>query len=215
MMPKLPESLDNRFNFYLNYLPYIEPIGFWGCLLSGITLLVYAVTRATLKMSNLAKSSHFLELNYRRTSLLHSNRNGVYQPCMVKLINANEKSNTVLSNTGHESDDMYTELQPTRSNLPADLRSKRGSFALELEPAIESSTDSSSCDESNDSDTAILTSSQNSCTSGCHDNTDCCTEELKADSLADEGLNGDDRGGKQVSHTYPYIIEAYATFLNH
>ncbi|XP_065358409.1 scavenger receptor class B member 1 isoform X1 [Calliphora vicina] len=204
MLPKLPDSLDNKFNFYINYLPYIEPIGFWGGLLAGLSLLIYAITRATLKMSSLAKNSHLLELNYGRANLLQINQNGVYKPCELKLLEKNEKSNIILSNSGHESSDLYTELQPTLSKLPNNIRAKRGSFALELEPALESSTDSSSCDEGNDSDTATLTLSRNSSSSCCHGNNNYCVNELKTDSsnsntTTDEDDDDDDEGEQQIA----------------
>lgn len=179
MMPKLPKNLNNRFSFYLNYLPYIEPLGFWGGLVAGITLLIYAVTRATLKMSLLAKNSHLLELNYGRDNLLQVNQNGVYKPCEMKLITSNEKSNTILGNSGHEMDNVYTELQPDLNKLPNNVRSKIGSFSVELEPALDTSTDSSSCDEGHESDTATLTLSRNSSSPCCQSNNIRCVEALK------------------------------------
>ncbi|XP_023291780.2 scavenger receptor class B member 1 isoform X1 [Lucilia cuprina] len=191
MMPKLPESLDNRFNFYLNYLPYIEPLGFWGGLLAGLTLLIYAITRATLKMSSLAKKSHLLELNYGRANLIQANQNGVYKPCELKLLEKNEKSNIILSNA-NETSNLYTELQPTYKKQPNNLHAKRGSFALELEPALGSSSDSSSCDEGNDSDTATLTLSRNSSSSCCQGNNNCCVDELKTDNSSNSNTTSDE-----------------------
>ena len=195
MMPKLPENLDNRFNFYLNYLPYIDPIGFWGGLLAGLGLLIYAITSATLRMSSLAKAPHRVEVNYGRTNLLQTN-NGVYKPCEMKLITTNEKPNIILRNSGHEADNIYRELHPN-------TRTKRGSFALELEPALESSTDTSSNDEGNESDTATLSLSRDSSSSCCHGINNCYIDELKADSsnlnsTTDEDCDIDGVGEQQV-----------------
>lgn len=181
-MPYLPENLDNRFNFYLNYLPYIEPIGFWGGLIVGITLLIYAVTRATLKLSKLSKNSRFLELNYRCTNLLQADQNSIYKPCMMKLIKSNEKSNVIQSNNGLESDDLYAELQLGLTKQSSNMSSKRGSFALELEPALESTADSNSCGEGHESYIASTTLSRNSSTlSHYPGNIKCGVDVLKTD----------------------------------
>lgn len=198
MMPKLPKNLDNRFNFYLNYLPYIDPIGFWGGLLAGVGLLIYAITSATLRMSSLTKTPHRMEANYGRPNLLQTN-NGVYKPCEMKLITTNEKPNVILRNSGHEADNIYTELHPT-------TRTKRGSFALELEPALESSIDTSSSDEGNESDTATLSLSRDSSSSCCHAINNCCIDEFKADSsnsnsTADEDCEVDGDGEQQMGHS--------------
>lgn len=199
-MPKLPDSLNNKFSFYLNYLPYIEPLGFWGGLISGLTLLIYAVTRATLKMSSLAKNSNLLELNYGRANLLQVNQNGVYKPCEMKLIESNEKTgNNIIKNTSMDTEQLYTEL-------PSDLKGKRGSFALELEPALENSSDSnSSCDEGNESDTATLTLSRNSSSSCCQSNSNCCMQAVKTDSTnsntssaEEDSDDNDDEAEQQV-----------------
>lgn len=184
MMPKLPENLNNKFSFYLNYLPYIDPIGFWGGLIAGLGLLVYAVTSATLRMSSLAKTSQRMEVNYGRTNLLQTN-NGVYKPCEMKLITTNEKENIILRNSSHESDNIYTELNPN-------TKLKRGSFALELEPALESSTDTSSSDEGNESDTATLTLSRDSSSSCCNGINNCGIVDFKTDSLNSNSTTDED-----------------------
>ncbi|KAM7351909.1 scavenger receptor class B member 1 isoform 2-T2 [Cochliomyia hominivorax] len=188
MMPKLPESLNNKFSFYLNYLPYIEPIGFWGGLLAGLTLLIYAVTRATLKMSSLAKNSNLLELNYGRANLLQVQQNGVYKPCEMKLIESNEKSgNTIIKNKAMDIPDLYNELKPLKGS------EKRDSFALELEPSLENSSDSScSSDEGNESDTATLTLSRNSSASCCQGNSNCCMDDLKTDNSSNSNTTTDE-----------------------
>ncbi|XP_005182566.2 scavenger receptor class B member 1 isoform X1 [Musca domestica] len=191
-LPELPDSLDSRFNFYLNILPYIEPLGFWSGIVLGLALLVYAVTRATMRLTTLSKKGQTLEVNYARANILQVAANGVYNPCEMKLLHANEKNNMILRNDGHESDDLYAELQtPINQNQQQQQSSKikqRSSFALELEPAI-SNTDtssSSSSDEGNESDTATLTLSRNS-TPSCSDD-----GETNNDSLISKSFNSDD-----------------------
>ncbi|KAH8251459.1 hypothetical protein KR038_000161, partial [Drosophila bunnanda] len=94
MMPGLPDSLNSRFNFYLNILPLVNPLGFWSALLLGVGLLGYAITKATLHMSSYGRqSAKISEGNYARANLLRTLRdsddgaaNQVYSPCEVKLI---------------------------------------------------------------------------------------------------------------------------------
>ncbi|XP_070068807.1 scavenger receptor class B member 1 isoform X2 [Drosophila takahashii] len=91
MMTKLPDSLDSRFNFYLNILPLVNPLGFWTSLLLGISLLGYAITRATLHMSrNAHHAVNISEGIYARAKTSQNLRGGagtkVYSPCEMKLI---------------------------------------------------------------------------------------------------------------------------------
>lgn len=173
--------MDTRFNFYLNILPYIEPLGFWGGLIFGLVLLVYAVTRATLRLTKNGKS---LDGNYAKANILQVATNAVYNPCEMKLLHSDEKANIILRNEGHDSDNLYTELR-SNSQQQQQLSSKRASsYALELEPVL-SNTDSSSCDEGNDSDTATLTLSRNSSPS-CSDDGEANTDSLNSKSLGSD-----------------------------
>lgn len=173
--------MDTRFNFYLNILPYIEPLGFWGGLIFGLALLVYAVTRATLRLT---KNGKGLDVNYAKANILQVATNAVYNPCEVKLLHSDEKANIILRNEGHDSDDLYSELR-SNSQQPQQLSSKRdSSYALDLEPVL-SNTDSSSCDECNDSDTATLTLSRNSSPS-CSDDGEANTDSLNSKSLGSD-----------------------------
>lgn len=54
-MPELPSKLDALFNIYLNILPYIEPVGFWSLLLSGVAIILYIVLGATARLVGLQK----------------------------------------------------------------------------------------------------------------------------------------------------------------
>lgn len=54
-MPELPSKLDTLFNIYLNILPYIEPLGFWSLLLSGVALILYMMVRTAARLLGLQK----------------------------------------------------------------------------------------------------------------------------------------------------------------
>ncbi|KAH8345406.1 hypothetical protein KR067_010470, partial [Drosophila pandora] len=92
MMPKLPDFLDSRFNFYLNLLPLVNPLFFWSALLLGVCLLGYAITKATLQMSNYArKTTTISERKFARVNLIN-NLSGVTPTqalgaCEMKFIN--------------------------------------------------------------------------------------------------------------------------------
>lgn len=156
MMPKLPDSLDSRFNFYLNLLPLVNPIGFWGALLLGLSLLVYAITRATLHMSSYTRQATISDGKYARANLLQNltgsaanivSGNQVYNPCELKLLDdmpAGKKHVIIRDNS---EDEIYQ-------------KRRQSSYALEMEPAL---SDAESSDEGNDSDTVTL--SRNSTTS--------------------------------------------------
>lgn len=63
-MPKLPESLDNRFNLYLNILPVVDSIGQLLCLLAGICLLTIAIVKASMSLSKSIQSNHNTSQKY-------------------------------------------------------------------------------------------------------------------------------------------------------
>lgn len=164
-MPQLPDHMNILFSMYLNVLPYVEPIVFWSCSIIGFTLVFYAITRATLRMSNLGHSTHISDGNrYGKANLLNS-QNGVYKSCEMKQIEGKEKSRLLPDETyGHSNvNDEYCEKEESN---------RRRSYILDLEPALSASdcgsnTGSSSNDEGNDSDTATMTISRNSSSSSC------------------------------------------------
>lgn len=51
-MDKLPKSLDNRFNFYINILPTLDVIGFWGSLILGCICILYGIFKTLFKLRN-------------------------------------------------------------------------------------------------------------------------------------------------------------------
>ncbi|ALC40414.1 CG40006 [Drosophila busckii] len=180
MMPKLPDELDTRFNFYLNLLPLVNPIGFWAALLLGVCLLIYAITRATLHMSSLTRqATNISDGKYARANLLQNlagnvagigSGNQVYNPCELQLLD--DKKHVIIRDSA-EQEQSYQER-------------RQSAFALELEPAI---SDAESSDEGNESDTVTL--SRNSTTSSscievenCDDCLDCFEEsDLQLDAV--------------------------------
>ncbi|XP_051858573.1 scavenger receptor class B member 1 isoform X2 [Drosophila albomicans] len=194
MMPKLPDALDTRFSFYLNILPLVDPIGFWGPLILGVCLLVYAITRATLHMSSFTRQATISDGKYARANLLQNLTgsgvnivagNQVYSPCELKLLDdmpgSGKKHVIIRDNTG---DEAYQER-------------RQSAYALELEPAL-SDSGSSSSDEGNESDTVTLSRNSNTSSScieveagdddddvddiciGCYDDNDLDVEQCTA-----------------------------------
>lgn len=200
MMPKLPDDLDTRFNFYLNLLPLVNPLGFWTALLLGVGLLVYAITRATLHMSNFTRQTPSLsEGKYARANLLTGSGacgNQVYNPCELKLLDdlpASKKHVIIRDNTG-ANEDAYQERRSS-------------AYALELEPAL---SDAESSDEGNDSDTVTL-SRNSTASSSCVEEVDASEDDICIDCFADNDLKLDvdidadaniySGAKKQVCHT--------------
>uniref|UniRef100_A0A1A9W5I5 Scavenger receptor class B member 1 n=1 Tax=Glossina brevipalpis TaxID=37001 RepID=A0A1A9W5I5_9MUSC len=166
-MPQLPNDLDFLFSMYLNVLPYLEPIVFWSCSIIGFTLVFYAITRATLRMSNLTHPTHISDNNRYTKANLFNSQNGVYKSCEMQKIEGKEKSRLLSNETydRNESNNKYCEKKE-------DSNRTRSSYILDLEPALSSSdcgsnTGNSSNDEGNESDTATLTISRNSSSSSC------------------------------------------------
>ncbi|XP_030377493.1 scavenger receptor class B member 1 isoform X2 [Scaptodrosophila lebanonensis] len=177
MMPNLPESLDTRFNFYLNLLPLVNPLGFWGALTLGVVLLVYAITRATLHMSSYARqAANISDGKYGRANLLQNltgspsanSSNQAYSPCELKLLDDTQSNKKHVIIRGIDGELAYQER-------------RQSSYALELEPAL---SGSESSDEGNDSDTVTL--SRNSTTSSsCMEAEHCVDEDICLDCFDD------------------------------
>lgn len=55
-MDKLPKSLDNRFNFYINILPTLDILGFWGSVTLGCICILYGILKTLLKLRNKLES---------------------------------------------------------------------------------------------------------------------------------------------------------------
>ncbi|XP_043644552.1 uncharacterized protein LOC122614130 [Drosophila teissieri] len=147
MMSKLPDSLDSRFNFYLNILPLVNPLGFWCGILLGISLLSYAITKATIHMSSLARrTANITDVKYVRANLIQNlageAANHAYSPCDIKLL-----------------DDLSVVRHPVKNRTVRDSAfSTKTTYALDMEPALLDTGESS--DEGRDCD--IVTISRNS-----------------------------------------------------
>ncbi|KAH8242551.1 hypothetical protein KR026_001532, partial [Drosophila bipectinata] len=131
MMPKLPDFLDSRFNFYLNLLPWVNPLSFWSALLLGVGFLGCAITKATLQMSNYArKTTSISERKFARVNIIQ-NLSGVAPnqapgACEMKLINDRLED----KHTMKPCDEIDSKFQ--------DLR-RLSKLALEIEPALSDS----------------------------------------------------------------------------
>ncbi|XP_050746290.1 scavenger receptor class B member 1 isoform X2 [Drosophila biarmipes] len=128
MMTKLPDYLDSRFNFYLNILPLVNPLGFWIGLLLGISLLGYAITRATLHISNNAcRAANISKGKYGIENLNQEHRcgatNPVYSPCEMKLLG---KLPAVNRNV----------LERSVQNSKLCTMNPKPTYALDMEPAL-------------------------------------------------------------------------------
>ncbi|XP_055908246.1 scavenger receptor class B member 1 isoform X2 [Eupeodes corollae] len=119
-MMELPPSLATRFNFYLNILPYIDILGFWGGLIAGIVCLFFAIKRATMKISNFKNISENGK-SYAKANL----RSGVYNPCEMKLMQTNEKENSKLS--------MIPTATATATARPNEIKAERGALAYDVD----------------------------------------------------------------------------------
>ncbi|XP_036321468.1 scavenger receptor class B member 1 isoform X2 [Rhagoletis pomonella] len=178
MMPELPESLDTRFNFYLNILPYLDIIGYWGSLVVGIALLLYAVTRATLRMSNLSQLNKISDGKYSKVNMLRGvnnvHCNDVYKPCEMKLLHQHEKSQQASAHetnviTRHDDEVMQAGVDLLYKEMAASQQ-RHSSFALELEPALsysESDDDDDDDDDVSNSSASSSLCSHNSSTCPC------------------------------------------------
>lgn len=63
-MPSLPESLENRFNLYLNILPVVDSIGQLLCFVAGLCLLTIAIVKASMRLSKSIQSNHKISQKY-------------------------------------------------------------------------------------------------------------------------------------------------------
>ncbi|XP_017109255.1 scavenger receptor class B member 1 isoform X6 [Drosophila bipectinata] len=140
MMPKLPDFLDSRFNFYLNLLPWVNPLSFWSALLLGVGFLGCAITKATLQMSNYArKTTSISERKFARVNIIQ-NLSGVAPnqapgACEMKLINDRLED----KHTMKPCDEIDSKFQ--------DLR-RLSKLALEIEPALSDSEETTENEKS-------------------------------------------------------------------
>lgn len=74
-MEELPVHLQNRFSLYLNILPMVEKVGFYGSFVLGALLSIFAVTQVALRTSK-SMAAQSCKQQFRG--------NLVYSPCEEK-----------------------------------------------------------------------------------------------------------------------------------
>ncbi|XP_055681558.1 scavenger receptor class B member 1 isoform X2 [Lutzomyia longipalpis] len=78
---ELPPALKNRFHLYLNVLPVLDNLLFYGSAIGGVLLLLFAVTKASVGMSG-SLTSPTRKISLQRTYDFRSTK--VYAPCEEK-----------------------------------------------------------------------------------------------------------------------------------
>ncbi|GAB0094391.1 scavenger receptor class B member 1 [Sergentomyia squamirostris] len=81
---ELPPALKNRFHLYLNVLPVLDQLLFYGSAIGGVLLLVFAVTKASVGMSTTITSSGRKISLPRAYDFRSTKISSVYAPCEVK-----------------------------------------------------------------------------------------------------------------------------------
>ncbi|XP_043063816.1 scavenger receptor class B member 1 isoform X1 [Drosophila ficusphila] len=143
MMTKLPDSLNSRFNFYLNILPLINPLAFWSGLLLGISLLGYAITKATLHSSSFARQTPNISVGkYARSNLTQKTHTHIHTPCELKLI---DDSPVVRQGVN---------LRSVGDHLSFSQFQQKPTYDLDTEPALLNADETN--DEENDFDVIPL-----------------------------------------------------------
>ena len=69
-MPGLPSNLRNRFELYLNILPWVEELGKWFLAVAGVVSLLVAVSRVSMKLSVNVQPSHRIS-KHRKYSIVY------------------------------------------------------------------------------------------------------------------------------------------------
>lgn len=60
-MPGLSQDLQNRFIFYLNILPWIVKISFYGSFIAGVILLTWAIIKASKQLKTNLERAHNMQ----------------------------------------------------------------------------------------------------------------------------------------------------------
>lgn len=81
-LERLPDRLQKRFSFYLNFLPLVEQAGLYGSFILGAILSIFAVTQVAVRTSK-----SFASQKCRQKFNNNIVNNSVYNPCEEKLIN--------------------------------------------------------------------------------------------------------------------------------
>lgn len=105
VMYELPVALRNRFHLYLNVLPIVDSLTFYGLFIGGVGLLIFAITKVSFNLSSSLSSSHHVSKKYG-SGLGNQYHKNVYMPCEEKLIPAN----TVKCPSSYLTDKNVTEM---------------------------------------------------------------------------------------------------------
>ncbi|KAJ6648620.1 Scavenger receptor class B member 1 [Pseudolycoriella hygida] len=103
-MPQLPESLENRFNLYLNILPVVDSIGQLVCFIVGLCLLTIAIVKASMSLSRSMQLNHKISQKYPNMQNYMGTETKVYEmseQCVIENdglceIGLNEENNYML-----------------------------------------------------------------------------------------------------------------------
>lgn len=124
-LEKLPDSLKNRFYIYLNILPVVVNICQYGLLVGGITMLLFAIARVTMRLSHNIQPSHKVSKHRKYSSIY---------PDMIQRLGDVEKV--------FELSEKSKKNSVSRADLLHDAESCcEKKFMLEEEPAISGSED--------------------------------------------------------------------------
>lgn len=147
-MEKLPEGLKNRFAIYLNVLPVVVAVIQYGSMAIGTMLLLYAITRVSMKLSNSMQPSHKVSRQRKYSSIY---------PDMIQRFGDGEKV--------YELNEKSRKNSISRTDLlyDVDLSSEK-KFMLEDEPAISEDEGSDSDKQSNNDMASFKVNDQESLT---------------------------------------------------
>lgn len=87
-MFELPQALRNRFHLYLNVLPIVDNLAFYGLFICGVALLIFAISKVSFNISSSMSSPHHISKKYGNAPG-NQYRSNVYMPCEEKLIPGN------------------------------------------------------------------------------------------------------------------------------
>lgn len=83
-MFELPQVLRNRFHLYLNVLPIVDNLCFYGLFICGVALLIFAISKVSFNISSSMSSPH--HISNKKYGPGNQYRSNVYMPCEEKLI---------------------------------------------------------------------------------------------------------------------------------
>lgn len=135
-MPNLPESLENRFNLYLNILPIVDSIGQLLCFIAGLCLLTVAIVKVSMSLSKSIQSNHKISQKYPNIHKYLGTDSKVYEmteKCIIENdglcdIDSNEEKNYMLEEEPALSED--DEIDSDTKSLSCEEDETDGSLKL-------------------------------------------------------------------------------------